>query len=350
MKQLKYFFFLPASVILLAISCSKGSSSTDLVGNWVTLSQLNGDARYKAASFVIGDTAYIATGYNGTDRYKDMWAYRADNNTWTLKATFAGVARNSAVGFSVNGKGYITTGYDGNVRLKDNWQYDPASNTWTAKANFPEPANAGTGNNDGRYDATAFTLTVGSVQKGFVTCGYNGSTQKDMYSYNPVNDTWQAEIASPGSKRSGAVAFVYNNKAYLLTGASSSSNLNDFYMYDPNNATNPWTALNKLTNVSTDNFDDDYTDIIRTNAVAFVIADKGYLAVGENGGLTLKTWEYDFASDRWGRKHDFERAGRSGAVAFTIKGRGFVSTGRATGLPFDDIEEFQPNATYNAND
>jgi hypothetical protein len=352
MKHLKYFFFLPASIVLLAISCSKGSDSTDLVGNWVTRSQLNGDARYEATSFTIGDTAYLATGYNGTDRYRDVWAYRADNNTWTLKATFGGTARNSAVGFTVNGKGYITTGYDGTKRLKDTWQYDPASNIWTQKQDFPEPVNAGTGNSDGRYDATAFTLTVGNVQKGFVTCGYNGSTQKDMYSYNPANDTWQTEIASPGSKRSGAVAFVYNNKAYLVTGSSSGTNLNDFYVYDPNAAdpTQPWTALNKITNVSTDNFDDDYTDIARTNAVAFVIGNYGYLATGEIGGYTLKVWQYDFVNDRWARKHDFERSARSGAIGFTIKGRGFVSTGRASGLPFDDIEELQPDATYNAND
>ena len=349
MKQLKYFFFLPASVILLAISCAKNNQSpSDLVGNWITRSQLNGDARYEASSFVIGDTAYIATGYNGTDRYKDVWAYRADNNTWTLKATFPGVARNSAVGFTVSGKGYITTGYDGTRRLKDTWEYTPATNSWIVKADFPEPINAGTGNSDGRFDATAFSLTVNSVARGFVTCGYSGSTQKDMYSYNPINNSWKEETASPGSKRSGAVAFVYNNKAYLLTGASSSSNLNDFYVYEPNAGT--WTELNKLSNISTDSFDDDYTDILRTNAVAFVIGDKGYLAVGENGGLTNKTWEYDFATDRWTRKTAFERAPRTGAIGFTIKSRGFVTTGRSTGLPFDDIEEFQPTVTFNAND
>ncbi len=348
MKQLKYFFFLPASIVLLAISCSKSSDSTELVGNWITRSQLNGDARFEASSFVIGDTAYIATGYNGTDRYRDVWAYRADNNTWTLKATFTGVARNSAVGFTVSGKGYITTGYDGTKRLKDTWQYDPATNNWTAKAAFPEPANAGTGNSDGRFDATAFTLTANGVARGYVTCGYNGGTQKDMYSYNPLTDSWKEEIATPGAKRSGAIAFVYNNKAYLVTGSSSGSNVNDFYSYDPNTGT--WAELNKITNVSTDAFDDDYTDIARTNAVAFVIGDKGYLATGEIGGFTSKVWQYDFATDRWSRKRDFERSARSGALAFTIKGRGFVTTGRAGGLPFDDIEELQPDATYNSND
>lgn len=356
MKQLKYFFFLPASIVLLAISCSKNTDSTDLVGNWITQSQLQGDARYEAASFVIGDTAYITTGYNGTDRYRDVWAYRADNNSWTLNATFPGAARNSAVGFTVSGKGYITTGYDGTKRLKDTWEFTPTARptpntpggTWLQRADFPEPANAGTGNSDGRFDATAFTLTANGVARGFVTCGYNGGTQKDMYSYNPLTNTWKEEIASPGAKRSGAVAFVYNNKAYLLTGSSSGSNINDFYVYEPNAAT--WTALNRISNVSTDGFDDDYTDIARTNAVAFVIGDKGYLTTGEIGGFTSKVWQYDFATDRWTRKRDFERSARSGALAFTIKGRGFVTTGRAGGLPFDDIEELQPDATYNSND
>ena len=69
MKRLKYYFFLPASIVLILISCAKTTSpSTDTSGNWLKRSEFDGNARTEAASFVIGDTAYIGTGYDGTNR------------------------------------------------------------------------------------------------------------------------------------------------------------------------------------------------------------------------------------------------------------------------------------------
>ncbi|MFX5684688.1 kelch repeat-containing protein, partial [Acinetobacter baumannii] len=82
--------------------------------------------------FVIGDTAYIATGIDGNNvRYQDVWAYDQNKNFWTQRAQFGGSARNSAVAFAVGTKCYITTGYDGVNRLQDTWEYDQATNKWT---------------------------------------------------------------------------------------------------------------------------------------------------------------------------------------------------------------------------
>jgi len=47
------------------ISCKGSSSSTTVIGNWVTESDLDGVARSEAVSFVVNDTAYIGTGYDG---------------------------------------------------------------------------------------------------------------------------------------------------------------------------------------------------------------------------------------------------------------------------------------------
>jgi N-acetylneuraminic acid mutarotase len=108
--------------------------------------------------------------------------------------------------------------------------------------------------------------------------------------------------------------------------------------------------LRDISNTSSDSYDDAYADIARNNGVGFVIGSKGYVAVGENGSYNKKTWEYDFGTDEWTQKTSYERSERSGAVAFTVKGRGFVACGRNSTYYFDDIDELQPDATYNSND
>ena len=152
-----------------------------------------------------------------------------------------------------------------------------------------------------------------------------------------------------GSKRSAAIAFVNNNKAYIVTGISNGNTLTDFWMYDPANPSS-WTQLRDIANISTEAYDNDYTDIQRHNAVAFVIGSKGYLAVGENGSYTKKTWEYDFASDLWVRKTPYERTERTGAVGFAVKGRGYVACGRNSTFYFDDIDELKPADNFNSVD
>ncbi len=365
MKQLKYFFFLPASIILLVISCSKDAGTTDLVGNWITRASLGGAARSEAVTFTIGDVAYVGTGYDGTDRYYDFRSFNSDANnkfgSWTLlPLPPVALVRSFGIAFSINGKGYVGLGNDQSAKkLKDLWEYTPnaSGGTWAQKANFPEPGNVGSGggtNTDGRVDATAFTLTVGSVQKGFVTCGNNGSYVADLFSFDGTS--WKTETSFPGTERQGAVAFVNNNIAYLLTGTNGSKMADDLWAYDPNTAAGgTWTAKRKIINFSTDSYDDDYTDIVRTNAVAFVRNDvngtpKGYLAAGENGSANAKTWEYDFANDTWTRKTAFEYAAPSGAVSFTLKGRSFVGLGRSGGLPLNTFYEFDPTVAKVDND
>jgi len=338
MKHVKYYFFLPVSIVLILVSCAKSDSTvaSDSSGNWIKRSEFEGNARTEAVSFVIGDTAYIGTGYDGTNRYVDFWAYDPIKNFWIQRAQFPGSARNSAVGFSVGAKGYIATGYDGLNRLSDNWEYNPATNSWVRKADF-----AGTP----RYDAVGFGIN----DKGYVSTGFDGGYTKDLWEFTPATNTWAQRVSLGGSKRSGAVVWVYNNKAYVLTGINNGQSVTDFWVYDPTNASS-WAQLRDISNISADAYDDDYTDIIRSNGVGFVIGTKGYIAVGENGTYTKKTWEYDFPTDLWVRKTPYEASERSGAVSFTVKGRGYIACGRNSTFYFDDIAEFRPDLTYDAND
>ena len=136
--------------------------------------------------------------------------------------------------------------------------------------------------------------------------------------------------------------------AYLVSGSNNGTNVNDFWRYNP--ADGKWTELRKITNVSDDDYDDEYSDIIRNNAVGFVLGNKAYLTVGLNGGYTSKTWEYDFASDTWTRKTPFERSAREGAVAFAVKGKAFVATGLNSSFYWDDLEEFLPLIDKDSDD
>lgn len=343
MKRLQYYFFLPASLLMLFFSCSKSgdSDSSDTSGNWLKRSEFEGNARTEAAGFTIGDTAYLGTGYDGTNRYTDFWAYDPVKNYWIQRAQFPGVARNSATGFTVGNKGYITTGFDGLNRLNDTWEYDPATNSWAQKSNFGGTA---------RYDAVGFGIN----DKGYITTGFDGGYTKDLWEFTPTGGSnnmgsWAQKVSLGGAKRSGAIAFIYNGKAYITCGINNGTNVTDFWMFDPSGS-GSWTQLRDIANISTETYDDDYSDIIRTNGVGFVIGDKGYITVGESGSYNKKTWEYNFTTDLWTRKTSYERAERTGAVAFTLKGRGFVASGRNSTYYFDDIDEFQPTITYNSND
>lgn len=322
------------------LSCGKGSSTTTIIGNWVTKAEFDGNVRSEAVSFVINDTAYISTGWDGTNnaisRMNDLWKYDAVKGGWIQMADFPGIPRSSAIAFAVSGKGYVGTGFDGvNTKLKDMWQYDPAANSWVQKNDFAGSA---------RYDAVGF----GILDKGYIATGFDGAWLKDFWQYDPVDDSWTLQPGFGGSKRMAAVSFVYKNKGYICEGTNNGTAVNDFWAYDP--STSAWTQLRQISNISTDTYDDLYTDIVRSNAVAFIIGDKAYITTGENGSLLASTWEYDFANDQWTGTQAFEGAARTGAVAFSISLGGFVMTGRSSTISFDDLRQFFPGQTYNAND
>lgn len=327
------------SVVLffISFSCHK-SSSTTLVGNWVEQSSFEGVARSSATAFSIGDIGYVGLGYDGEDRIKDFWAYDPGRNSWTQIAAFPGAARNSAVGFSAAGKGYVGFGYDGEAKLKDFWQYDPASNKWDS-INAPNGPSA-------RYGAVAFSIN----DIGFVGTGYDGNYLKDFWSFDPANNTWTQKTSYGGSKRRDAVGFVIDGIGYICAGVNNGSYETDFYMYDP--ASDSWAVRNKIENVSDKGFDDDYT-IKRSNAVAFVIGGKAYVATGTIGSLKSDVWEYDPVNDLWAAKTGLEptQSARTDAVSFSIaSGRGFILTGKNSTYQFDDIWEFLPNDEYNKED
>ncbi len=324
-------------MLLLLSSCSSDDSSEDLVGNWVNRFSFEGKARSYAISFTINDKAYIISGYDGDERVRlqDTWEFDPTNNSWLKKANFPGVGRTSAIGFSVNGKGYIGCGYDGDNKLKDFWEYDPTTDSWSKKSEFSGSA---------RYGSVAFS--VGG--KGYVMGGYDGNYLKDLWEYDPTSNAWTPKTSLPGNKRFNAMSFVIDNIAYVVGGNNNGTYIDDFWAYDASSDT--WAKKRDIADNSDESYDDDYGTIDRQNAVTFVINGLGYLATGDNGGLTSSVWEYDPTTDLWQDKTPFEGAARNCAVGITVQNRGFVLLGKSSSLYFDDIWEFQPFAEYDEND
>ncbi len=341
MKRI-FFHFFSISILFSLFSCHNNDVPYTQSGNWVTESQLNGPARSEAVSFVIGNYAYVGTGWDGLNtRYNDFWKYDPSNNIWSQVSSMPpNTMRSSAVGFATTTKGYVGTGYDGFNYLNDFYEFDPVLNAWNPKAQF-----AGSP----RYEAVAFGL--GSL--GYVGTGFDGSNAlKDFYQYDPSTDSWTT-IGFSGNKRYGAVAFTYNNQGYVVTGVNSGTMQSDFWVFNPTSDSLQWKELNHITNYTNESFDDGYTNIERWNASAFVIGDKGYISTGENGVYYTYTWEYDFASDLWTPKTPFEGPATSGAVGFNVAGLGYIATGRSSAGQAgasDYLRQFQPNVTENPND
>lgn len=345
-----------AAISLMTVSCSKSNGDSDeTTGNWITQSAFDGKPRMYASVFVINDAdVYIGMGFNrgelnGAYAYRDLWKYNPTNTQWELKTTLPAGARSryGAVGFAVGNKGYIGLGQDSlNNPLSDFYQYDPATQSFKAIAPYPA--------SDGRYLAVGF----GIKDTGYVGSGSNsGGSYKDFYKYDPNTNTWTAIESCPGDKRNGSVAFVSADTAgYVVTGINTGSvTLNtDFAYYKP--ADGHWHSLRPIYNKSTDSYDDDYSDIKRTEAAIFKIGDYAYLSTGGTGsgtGAFNKTWRYDIKADQWNRRTPFEKAVRVGAVGFSFSGRGFIGLG-GTGLTgtqqYDDMNEFNPTETYDSND
>lgn len=113
-------------------------------GLWTSVTSFPGAARAWAVGFSIGNKAYVGTGHDDNNSYKDIWEYDPSADTlggtpWKQMTCFAGTSRWGAVGFSIGSKGYIGTGYDStNSFKKDFWEFDPSATCTSPTADVPD--------------------------------------------------------------------------------------------------------------------------------------------------------------------------------------------------------------------
>jgi hypothetical protein len=114
--------------------------------------------------------------------------------------------------------------------------------------------------------------------------------------------------------------------------------------------------LRPISKTSADHYDDGYSNIVRSNAAAFVLlgtsrGDRAYITTGAGiAELYSSTWAYDFTNDLWQPTTPFEGGPRTGCMGFSVKNRGFVIMGRSSSTDFNEVREWHPDEVYNAND
>ena len=172
---------------------------------------------------------------------------------------------------------------------------------------------------------------------------------KDFYRFDPTaaaGSQWTIVNGFGGQKRQGGTAFVIDGKAYVCGGQNNNSDVSDFWRFDPSAAT-PWTQLRDIANTSGDDYDDDYTSIVRSYGVSFVIDGKAYLTLGSTAGGSYYSnyWIYDPETDLWEGDDltAFEGSTRIHAVCFSTGIRGIIATGGSgSSSYFDDTWELKP--------
>lgn len=264
-----------------------------------------GAARRNAVSFVIGDTAYVGTGDNGTVTLTDFYKYVPATKTWTQIADFPGNKRSGAVAFVLDGKGYVGTGRSGNTLFDDFYRYNPATNVWDTVANF--------GGGD-RRNAIAFVVDGKAyVGTGNTTDSF-GSISDDLWEYDPNMDAWTPKASVP-NPRTLAVAFSINNRGYVALGYGSSNYVNNICEYNPTTNTFVTTGLTAMEGAKQD-------------GVAFAANNKAYIGLGDRNNNFIiyepgKPVVFQTGSSFGLASED----NRWGAVVFTIRNKAFVGLG-----------------------
>ncbi len=142
---------------------------------------------------------------------------------------------------------------------------------------------------------------------------------------------WVEDSDFEGFPRSNAVAFVIDEFGYVGTGFNGTEDeyYNDFWRYDSNLSF--WQQIAPLPGIE------------RTGAVAFSIDGFGYAGLGYDGENELQDfYRYDPQSNQWTEIAQFAGSARRNAVAFAIGGKGYVGTGN-DGNTLKDFWEYDPD-------
>jgi N-acetylneuraminic acid mutarotase len=285
--SIRFYTLVEFSFYFILINCIAFTAFSQ--NSWVQKPDLPGPGRFDAASFAIGNSAYITCGdtlNTGNDYLNDLWKWDQQNNTWTQMADFPGIPRRNCFSFAIGNNGYLGGGQ--NVafpNLLDFWEYSSINNTWIQKSNAPGL----------QHDKTiGFSIN----QHGYIVFAGGDSV---LHKYDPLLDQWNLVNYLPFKVRGGAVVFVVGNNSYIGIGAWEK----DFWKYDA--ITENWMQIT------------DYPGPKRTAATAFSIYGFGYVGCGYD--------TYDTLNNQWSGVANFPAGGNTEAVGFAINGKGYLCTG-----------------------
>ncbi len=197
-------------------------------------------------------------------------------NKWIAKASFSGLGRTGAVAFTVGERAYIGLGGSLNPNktvsnvYKDLWEYNPDNNSWTQKADYP-----GSG---------GFLATSLSFGNGGIVCGGSnniGSVKNDCYVYYPSGNYWIQKASMPVVNEAGAGFSDGSYLGYIVCPGPGNNNATNFtYQYDYGQ--DIWTPKTSFPGGTT------------YRPMSFNIGNRYFV-----GNSTGNFWEYKNTTDTW---------------------------------------------------
>ncbi len=221
-----------------------------------------------AASFSIGNKAYIVGGKNLSGRHRDVWEFNSVNGNWTLLPdSLPGEIREGHSAFTIGQKAYVGLGFNGATYNSDFYAFNQSTLSWTQIPDFPGNA---------RVYASSFTLGT----KGYCGIGYSGAYENDFYCYDPVANSWTQIADFGGTARGAAVSFTALGMGYVGMGDDGTDLKSDFWWYDA--AADAWS---QTAAIEADG---------RENGIGFSLSDIGYAGTGSDNGTNFyrEMWKW----------------------------------------------------------
>lgn len=200
-----------------------------IADTWTQKNDFPADGRYGAAALVLGDKAYLGTGWSEPQppqlqlQKSDWWEYDPATDSWTSKASFPGGPCSYAAGIGVGGLGYLGIAGPGPEPGSQWWAYNPNDDTWTEKASLPGKSRYGVGifAIDEKIIAAGGTRGLGSDPIHEI---------RDCWAYDTMLDKWIL-ADSLDMQLSLGVSFSINNIGYYGVGFGDNGLSKDFLRF-----------------------------------------------------------------------------------------------------------------------
>lgn len=273
---------------------------------WTQLADFPALDRDDAASFVLGNYAYVGTGMTtGWSNLGDFKKFNLTTESWEDCVSLpSGEERQYAVGFSHNGFGYLIGGYNGTF-LNDFWRYDPSSNSWTEIPALPD---------EGRSGMSSFVIGDTVYIIGGKTA--SESAIDEVWAYNLIDGTWTQKSNLPFGKRWRATAIQNGTLSIFGFGKDELANShNDFHTYDA--TTDSWTTIA------------DFPGLGRNYVAGVSYNNRLFAAFGidDASAFYRDCWEYNPLLGDWTFIVDLPDLERKGGSIFSGSNGIYYSTG-----------------------
>lgn len=226
---------------------------------------------------------YLVAGMDVDSKVRnETYAYNISNNSWETKAP-APVSVQSPILRAVNGKLYLIGGYDSYRYYNTTYMYDPDGDNWTQKANMSV----------GREDMASAVVGDTIYIFGGIDAVVGHHITNITEAYNTTTNTWTNKSNMPNPRALGDYGASYNNKIYLVSGASNLSAYPTLYQdttvdeYNPINDT--WSTKSSIP------IGIAYKEVERINDALYVIGG----SVTANNNYNNFNYKYNITTDTW---------------------------------------------------